>query len=128
MLERLPEDAQTLHAELLALLLAQERERSLPHLAGSFTTKVVKGMEYVYFQYSDPGGAKRQFTVAGATRHSTRSSQTTLSSENTVQPTWRRWRGSPDSCVLPALLSCPTDPRGWFVRLRMPVCSASAAC
>jgi len=63
MADHLPEDAQTLYAETLALLLAQERERDLSHLSGSFTTKVIKGAEYVYFQYSDPGGAKRQFSV-----------------------------------------------------------------
>jgi hypothetical protein len=63
MVDRLPEDAQTLHAEMLALLLAQERGRGWSHLSGSFATKVIKGAEYVYFQYSDPGGAKRQFSV-----------------------------------------------------------------
>lgn len=63
MIDRLPEDAQTLYAELLALLLAEERERNWSHLSGSFTTKVVKGTEYVYFQYSDPGGSKRQLSV-----------------------------------------------------------------
>lgn len=63
MIDRLPEDAQTLHAELLALLVAGERERGWSHLAGSFTTKSIKGSEYVYFQYSDPGGTKRQFSI-----------------------------------------------------------------
>ncbi|MBK8979466.1 MAG: hypothetical protein IPM29_26500 [Planctomycetes bacterium] len=61
--DRLPEDAQTLHAELLALLLARESERDWSHLAGTFTVKTVKGLDYVYFQYSDPGGRKRQFSV-----------------------------------------------------------------
>jgi len=63
MIDRLPEDAQTLHAEILAVLLAQESERGWSHLSGSFACKVIKGAEYVYFQYSDPGGAKRQFSV-----------------------------------------------------------------
>lgn len=62
-MDRLPEDAQTLHAETLALLLAIESERSWSHLSGSFATKSIKGMDYVYFQYSDPGGTKRQFSV-----------------------------------------------------------------
>jgi hypothetical protein len=62
-IDRLPEDAQTLHAELLALLLAQEAERGWSHLSGSFSTKWIKGAEYVYFQYSDPGGIKRQFSI-----------------------------------------------------------------
>jgi len=63
MVHRLPEDAQTLYAEMLSLLLAQEAERDWSSLSGSFATKMVKGIEYVYFQYSDPGGAKRQFSI-----------------------------------------------------------------
>ena len=63
MIDRFPEDTQTIHAELLASLLAQEGERSWSHLSGSFTTKSIKGAEYVYFQYSDPGGGKRQFSI-----------------------------------------------------------------
>ena len=63
MIDRLPEDTQTLHAELLASLLAQAGERSWSHLSGSFASKLIKGAEYVYFQYSDPGGAKRQFSI-----------------------------------------------------------------
>lgn len=66
-MDRLPEDAQTLHAELLALLLDRERERTLSNLSGSFASKVVKGVDYVYFQYSDPGGARRQFAVGRRT-------------------------------------------------------------
>ncbi len=63
MIQRHPEDTQTLHAELLALLLAIEGGRALAHLAGTFTTKTIAGRTYVYFQYSDPGGSKRQFAV-----------------------------------------------------------------
>lgn len=63
MIERHPEDTQTLHAELLALLLAQEADRDWSHLSGSFHTKAIANGEYVYFQYSDPGGSKRQFAV-----------------------------------------------------------------
>ncbi len=66
-IDRLPEDAQTLHAETLALLLANKRERNWSHLSGAFTTKRLKGADYVYFQYSDPGGTRRQFSVG---RHS----------------------------------------------------------
>lgn len=62
-IERLPEDAQTLHAETLALLLNHEKERDWSHLNGSFSRKIVKGTEYLYFQYSDPGGTKRQFAI-----------------------------------------------------------------
>ncbi|MEE9392377.1 MAG: GSU2403 family nucleotidyltransferase fold protein [Planctomycetota bacterium] len=63
MITRHPEDTQTLHAEALALLLALESDRTWSHLSGSFTTKAVKGREYVYFQYSDLGGAKRQLSI-----------------------------------------------------------------
>jgi hypothetical protein len=62
-IDRLPEDAQTIYAETLAVLLGDEAERSLSHLSGTFTTKTVKGIEYLYFQYSDPGGARRQFAI-----------------------------------------------------------------
>ena len=34
MIQRLPEDAQTLHSEMLALLLAREGERDWSHLSG----------------------------------------------------------------------------------------------
>ncbi|MCK5942677.1 MAG: nucleotidyltransferase domain-containing protein [Planctomycetes bacterium] len=67
MIDRLPEDAQTVHAEALALLLANERERDWSHLSGTFTTKTVKGADYVYFQYSDPGSSRRQFAVGRRT-------------------------------------------------------------
>ena len=63
MLHRHPEDIQTLYAEVFALLLALEGGRGWPHLAGTFTTKSVGGRDYVYFQYSDPGGTKRQFSI-----------------------------------------------------------------
>ena len=65
-IDRLPEDAQTIYAEALALALAQEGDRSLSHLAGTFTTKRVRGADYVYFQYSDPCGT----TAAPAARSS----------------------------------------------------------
>ncbi len=67
MIDRLPEDTQTLYAEALALLLAMESERDWSHLQGSFSTKRIKGTDYVYFQYSDPGGTKRQFNVGRRT-------------------------------------------------------------
>ncbi len=66
-MERYPEDTQTLHAELFALLLAQRGRAEWPQLAGTFTTKTIAGTDYVYFAYSDPGSGKRQFAVG---RHS----------------------------------------------------------
>ncbi|HKY61983.1 MAG TPA: GSU2403 family nucleotidyltransferase fold protein [bacterium] len=59
-MEKLPLETQTLYAEFLERLTAAEAERSVGHLAGSFTTKIVKGGTYHYFQYSDPGGQLRQ--------------------------------------------------------------------
>jgi hypothetical protein len=61
------EDTLTLCAELLALLLVVEGGRGWSHLAGTFTRKSVGGHEYVYFQYSEPGGTKRQFSVGRRT-------------------------------------------------------------
>lgn len=68
MITRQPEDAQTLYAELLTLLLAADSGRAWSHLAGSFTTKTIAGGEYVYFQYSDPGGKKRQLSIGPRTK------------------------------------------------------------
>jgi len=58
--ERLPLEIQTLYAELLERLAAREAMRTIGHLPGSFVTKRVKGQEYAYFQYLEPGGTKRQ--------------------------------------------------------------------
>lgn len=67
MIERLPEGIQTHFAELLTLLAALDGDRGWSHLAGAFTTKTVAGREYVYFQYSDPGGTKRQLSIGPRT-------------------------------------------------------------
>lgn len=67
MIDRQPEDAQTLHAELLTLLAAHEGDRGWSHLAGTFSTKTVADRQYVYFQYSDPGGKKRQISIGPST-------------------------------------------------------------
>lgn len=63
MFPRHGQDTQTLHAELLSLLIGGEADRGWSQLAGSFVTKTIAGGDYVYFQYSDPGGAKRQFSI-----------------------------------------------------------------
>lgn len=67
MIHRHPEDAQTLYSELLTLLAALDGARGWSHLAGSFATKTVAGRDYVYFQYSDPGGKKRQLSIGART-------------------------------------------------------------
>jgi hypothetical protein len=67
MFHRYPEDTQTLYSELLALLLAREGNREWSHLAGTFTEKTVAGIDYVYFQYSDVGGKRRQFSIGRRT-------------------------------------------------------------
>lgn len=59
-MEKLPLETQTLYSEFLERLTAAEARRSVGRLSGSFTTKVVKGGTYQYFQYSDPGGQLRQ--------------------------------------------------------------------
>jgi len=61
MIQRLPLETQTLYAELLEHQLGVQAARSLGLLPGTFTTKVVKGETYVYYQASLPGGKTRQF-------------------------------------------------------------------
>ncbi|TLM66217.1 MAG: hypothetical protein FDZ70_10595 [Actinobacteria bacterium] len=53
-------ETQTIYAELVERLIAFEATRAVGHVRGTFTTKVVKGERYVYFQYLEPGGVKRQ--------------------------------------------------------------------
>jgi len=59
-MDRMPLETQTLYAELMEQLIAFETHRSIGKLPGTFTTKKVKGETYHYFQYSEPGGVKRQ--------------------------------------------------------------------
>lgn len=56
-------ETQTLYAELMEQLIVLEAHRSIGRLSGCFTTKVVKGTTYYYFQYSDPGGIPRQVYI-----------------------------------------------------------------
>lgn len=60
MIASLPAATQTLYAELLERLLAESARRSVGKAPGTFTTKMVSGEAYVYFQYSEPGGKYRQ--------------------------------------------------------------------
>ena len=53
-------EVQTIYVELLEQVAAYEAQRAIGHLAGSFVTKTIKGQPYYYFQYLEPGGAKRQ--------------------------------------------------------------------
>ena len=59
----MPLEVQNLYTELLDRLSAIDASRSIGHVPGAFVTKVVKGGAYYYFQYSDPGGIKRQFYI-----------------------------------------------------------------
>lgn len=59
-MERIPLEVQTLYAELLERLTAREASRAIGHVPGGFVSKTVKGHEYLYFQYAEPGGTKRQ--------------------------------------------------------------------
>jgi len=60
MIAALPAATQTLYAELLERLLAESARRSVGKAPGTFTTKIVGDEDYVYFQYSEPGGRYRQ--------------------------------------------------------------------
>ncbi len=62
-MERMPLEIQTLYSELLERLSALEARRSIGHVSGSFVTKTIKGDTYYYFQYSDPGGIKKQLYI-----------------------------------------------------------------
>jgi hypothetical protein len=55
-----PLEVQTLYAELLEQQAAFEAQRAIGHLSGTFVTKKIKGAEYYYFQYLEPGDNKRQ--------------------------------------------------------------------
>lgn len=59
-MEKIPLETQTLYAELLEQLTAFEAQRSIGSLPGGFTTKKIKGESYYYFQYSEPGGGRKQ--------------------------------------------------------------------
>jgi hypothetical protein len=60
MASALTAETQTLLAELLERLLADAARRGVGKAPGTFTTKTVKGVDYAYFQYSEPGGKVRQ--------------------------------------------------------------------
>ncbi len=62
-MQRMPLEVQNLYAELLDRLSAIEADRSIGHVPGSFVRKKVKDEAYYYFQYSDPGGIKRQLYI-----------------------------------------------------------------
>lgn len=62
-MERMPLEIQTLYAELMERLSSLEAGRSIGHVPGSFVTKNIKGDTYYYFQYSAPGGIKRQLYI-----------------------------------------------------------------
>jgi hypothetical protein len=55
-----PLEIQTLYAELVEQLAAFEAQRAIGHLSGTFVTKTIKGADYYYFQYLEPGDKKRQ--------------------------------------------------------------------
>lgn len=62
-MQRQPLEVQTLYAEMLAQLVALEAARAIGHVPGGFVTKNVKGNDYYYFQYLEPGGTKLQTYV-----------------------------------------------------------------
>jgi hypothetical protein len=62
-MERMPLEVQNLYTELLDRLSVIDARRSIGHVPGTFVTKMVKGEVYYYFQYSEPGGSKRQLYI-----------------------------------------------------------------
>jgi len=59
-MERMPLETQTLYSEFMEQLTAFEAGRTIGKLPGTFTRKKIKGETYLYFQYSGPGGARKQ--------------------------------------------------------------------
>lgn len=55
--------SQTAYAQLLDAALATEHFRSVADLSGAFSSKMVKGHKYWYYQYSEPSGRLRQTFV-----------------------------------------------------------------
>jgi len=62
-MRRLSLSTQTLYAQLLELLTALDLQRTIGQAEGTFTSKTIKGSEYYYYQYSIPGGDKKQVFV-----------------------------------------------------------------
>jgi hypothetical protein len=56
-------NAQTSYAQLLDTALSTEHFRSVADLPGTFSSKIVKGHKYWYFQYTEPSGKLRQVFV-----------------------------------------------------------------
>lgn len=65
-MKRIPLETQTLYAELMEQLTALEAQRSIGSLRGGFVKKIVKGETYYYFQYSEPGGERKQVYIGRA--------------------------------------------------------------
>lgn len=62
-LDRLTLTAQTAYAQVVEVALAAEHARSVADLTGAFTSKLVKGYRYWYYQFTEPSGARRQLFV-----------------------------------------------------------------
>lgn len=59
----LTSSAQATCAQLVDAALSSEHMRSVADLSGSFSSKMVKGYKYWYYQYSEPSGQLRQIFV-----------------------------------------------------------------
>lgn len=62
-MRKLPLEIQTLYAELVERLTAFEAARTIGSIRGNFQTKHVKGIDYYYFQYYEPGGSRPQVYI-----------------------------------------------------------------
>ncbi len=71
-IRRLSAPVTALYAELLDLLLIRETQRSIAHLRGGFTSKILNDRRYWYFQYRDIRKGVRQIYIGpdnDAARH-----------------------------------------------------------
>ncbi len=61
--KELTSTAQSAYAQLMDAALITEHMRTVADLAGSFSSKTIKGHKYWYFQYTEPSGKLRQLYV-----------------------------------------------------------------
>src|SRR4051812_25407884 len=80
--------AQSAYAEILDLARQQELDRSVANLAGSFNRKTVKGIDYWYYQFTDPGAGKLSQIFIGRDDERVRAliERSRIKSEKVLQP------------------------------------------
>ncbi len=60
-MERLPLQVQTAYAELVERLVADDAQRAIGRTGGAFVRKAIKGQDYYYYQYTEPGAVVQRY-------------------------------------------------------------------